>query len=114
MNVAPAKGTTATSPVLLKASTYLHSASPAFAHASTTWFIRTSNGSYAAPVFRMTSTTNLISIAVPPGLLTAGKTYFWKCSYLDTKGHPSMDSAETSFQAPEKTDVAPSSPARPR
>src|SRR5439155_586855 len=44
-----------------------------------------------------TSTSNLTSLPIPFAALTFGKTYFWKCLYTDTNGHPSLESAETSF-----------------
>lgn len=96
-NSAPANGQAALPPAVLAATPYLHSASPPPAHGSTTWMIRHVNGTYAAPVFRRTSTTNLTSIAIPFDLLTFGERYFWRCVYTDTNGHPSVPSQETSF-----------------
>jgi hypothetical protein len=96
-NSAPANGQAALPPDALAASPYLHSVSPAHAHSSTTWMIRHLNGTYAAPVFHRTSTTNLTSIPIPFENLTFGERYFWRCIYTDTNGHPSPPSSETSF-----------------
>src|SRR5439155_3026188 len=96
-NLSPVAGQAVLPPAVLRASAYTHGASPAPAHGSTTWFIRSSSGNYSAPVFKTTSTSNLTSLPIPFAALTFGKTYFWKCLYTDTNGHPSLESAETSF-----------------
>jgi hypothetical protein len=96
-NRAPANGQAALPPEVLGASPYLHSANPAHAHGSTIWMIRDFNGTYAAPVFRHTSATNLTSIPIPFDKLAFGERYFWRCIYVDTNGHASSPSAETSF-----------------
>ncbi len=81
----------------LQSSAYTHSAAPAPAHASTTWIIRQADSTWAEPVFKVTSTTNLTSLPVPFGELEFGDTYFWKCLFTDANGHPSLESAEASF-----------------
>ncbi len=96
-NTAPAHGTAALPPAEMQASAYFHSANPSPAHGATTWLIRHLDGSYAAPVFKSTSTNYLTSHPIPYDHLVFGEIYFWKCIYLDTNGHPSLDSAETSF-----------------
>src|SRR6266540_315353 len=59
--------------------------------------MRATNGTYAAPVFKLTSSSNLTSILIPFYKMTFGETYFWKCLYTDTNGHSSFESAETYF-----------------
>ncbi|MFM1770529.1 MAG: hypothetical protein RJA22_3058 [Verrucomicrobiota bacterium] len=97
VNVAPLAGQVVLPPASLAASAYSHGASPAPAHASTTWLLRAADGTYDAPILRRTSTTNRTSLPLPFERLTFGRTYFWKCLYTDTNGHPSLESAETSF-----------------
>ncbi|HKX62668.1 MAG TPA: lamin tail domain-containing protein, partial [Verrucomicrobiae bacterium] len=96
-NLAPARLQSVFPPAILMASAYSHPALPAPVHASTTWWIRSTNGSYAAPLFKRTSMTNLTSLPIPFDQLTFGQTYFWKCAYTDADGHPSFDSAESQF-----------------
>src|ERR1051326_593605 len=48
-NLAPAPGARVSSPALLQASPYAHSATPGPAHVSTTWLVRASSGAYTAP-----------------------------------------------------------------
>jgi hypothetical protein len=96
-NLAPAFGQAALPPALLQSSTYRHSATLAPGHASTTWIIRPADGTYAAPIFKTTSTSNLTSLPIPFAALQFGETYFWKCVYTDTNGHPSPESTETPF-----------------
>ncbi len=97
VNQWPLNGATALPPSELRASGYLHSTNPAPAHTSTTWEIRSANGSYAAPVFRLESTNWLISLPVPFAQLRFGETYYWRCTYQDTNRHPSLVSDETAF-----------------
>lgn len=96
-NLAPAGGTSAFPGAELVASPYSHSDPNAPAHASTTWIIRRSDGTYAKPEVRIASTTNLTSLPIPFGKLDFGQTYFWKCVYTDASQHPSLESLETSF-----------------
>jgi hypothetical protein len=49
------------------------------------------------PVVRHTSTSALTSFPIPFSSLVFGSTYFWKCLYTDTDGHPSFESPEQSF-----------------
>ncbi len=97
MNREPAPSQGVLPPRSLAASPYSHTTDPAPAHASTTWWMRATNGTYAAPVFKLTSSSNLTSIPIPFDKMTFGETYFWKCLYTDTNGHPSFESAETYF-----------------
>ncbi|RYD84354.1 MAG: hypothetical protein EOP84_05730, partial [Verrucomicrobiaceae bacterium] len=104
VNVAPADTASALPPTALQASAYSHSntSSPS-SHTSTRWEIRAANGSYRAPVFVTTSTTNLTSLPIPFEQLAFGTAYFWRCTYIDAQGHPSQTSDETQFifgQAP--------------
>ena len=96
-NLSPTPGLTTLPPAELRSSPYAHSASPAPAHASTTWEIRTTTGSYQSPVFKLTSPTNLTSLPLPFASLEFGQSYHWRCTHTDANGHPSLASAETSF-----------------
>jgi hypothetical protein len=96
-NQSPANNGTALPPMSLQASVYSHSAFPAPAHAKTTWEIRAATGTYGAPLWKITSTTNLTSIPIPFELLAFGDTYHWRCTYTDADGHPSLASDETAF-----------------
>ena len=97
VNLAPANNAGILPPAALVASGYAHSATNPPAHASTTWLIRRASGTYGAPVVRVASPTNLTTLPIPFEQLAFGERYFWKCYYTDTNGHPSLDSAETSF-----------------
>jgi len=96
-NVSPPNGAAALPPGVLQASPYTHTANPPSPHSSTTWFIRSANGSWTAPLFRKTSSSNLTALPIPFERLTFGETYFWRCSFTDSNGRPAIESAETSF-----------------
>jgi len=96
-NLAPAHAAAVLPGAVLQSSPYRHSQSPAPRHASTTWTIRRVNGTYAAPVFKTTSISNLITLPIPFEALTFGETYLWRCRHTDTNGHPSVESRETAF-----------------
>lgn len=106
-NLAPANGVTALPPVDLRSSAYGHSATPAPAHASTTWEIRSATGSYDLPVFKLTTTTNLTNLPIPFASLEFGQTYYWRCTHTDANGHPSLASAESSFNFGPSSSVLP-------
>ncbi len=97
VNLSPGDGLSAFPPMTLQASAYGYSANPVAPHASTTWMIRDANGDYTAPVFNVTTSSNLTSLPIPFEILAYGRTYFWKCLYNDSTGHPSFASDETSF-----------------
>jgi len=97
VNTTPAGSSAALPPAILQASSYGHSVSPAPAHAKTTWEIRRAAGSYRAPVWKLTSTTNLTSIPIPFEELNFGETYYWRCTYFDADDHPSLASDESAF-----------------
>ena len=96
--LAPRSGGTALPPAVLETTPYTHSASPAPAHATTRWEIRAAAGSYDAPVWRLVSATNLTSAPIPFAKLDFGQSYFWRCTYYDADGHPSLISDESSFR----------------
>jgi hypothetical protein len=96
-NLAPNNGVTTLPPAQLLGSAYSHSASPAVPHATTTWEIRTATGSYQSPVFKLTTQTNLTTLPIPFESLEFGQVYYWRCTYTDLNGHPSLPSAETYF-----------------
>jgi hypothetical protein len=96
-NLAPAHGSAAFPGASLVVSAYAHSEPRVPPPASTTWILRSAAGTYAAPILRLTSPTNLTSWPVPFDRLVFGRTYFWKCLFTDSNGHPSPESVETSF-----------------
>ena len=95
--LAPVNNGTALPPQSLQASSYTHSGSPAPAHARTTWEIRSDAGNYTAPLWKITSSTNLTAIAIPFEKLAFGEIYHWRCTYFDVDGHPSLPSVEAAF-----------------
>jgi len=97
VNLAPAGGVTALPPRSLSASGYTHSASPAPPHARTVWEIRAASGSYLAPLWKLSSDTQLTSVPLPFEVLRFGERYFWRCTYYDMDGHPSLTADEVSF-----------------
>ncbi len=65
---------------------------------ATKWEIRTASGDYEDPVVAVTTTNSyLTNYPIPFSELTYGQTYFWRATHIDTNGHPSVVSAETSF-----------------
>ncbi len=98
VNQSPASGQNIGPFARLEASAYGYSTNPVAAHASTTWLIRSASGSYYSPVMRLTTTNDLTTLAVPFERLTLGESYFWKCSFTDANGHPSLFSLETPFR----------------
>ena len=96
VNLMPVATTSAFPPATLTASAYGHSDPNPPAHALTTWIIRRANGGYTNPAVRVTS-TNLTTFPIPFDKLDFGQTYYWKCFYTDTNGHPSLESVETAF-----------------
>ena len=95
--LAPNSGVTALPPTQLSANPYTHTATPPSPHAKTIWEIRSANGSYSSPVWKLSSATNLTSVPIPFEALEFGGTYFWRCTFEDAAGHPSIPSAEVSF-----------------
>ncbi|MEO0017800.1 MAG: hypothetical protein RLZZ522_1083, partial [Verrucomicrobiota bacterium] len=94
-NTVPAANGTAAPGTSLSASAYSHPNGTA--HAATTWQIRSATGNYEAPLFSVTSTTELAAIQIPPSLLTFGQTYYWHAIHTDADRHASITSAETRF-----------------
>jgi hypothetical protein len=67
-------------------------------HRATRWEIRTASGDYEEPLLRVTTTNScLTNYPIPFDQLTYGQTYYWRATYIDTNGHPSVVSAETRF-----------------
>jgi len=99
-NTSPASNTGVVPAANLTTSAYTHSSGSTAglnAHAKTRWEIRRSDSTYAAPVYNVTSTTNLTSLPIPFTELEFGRTYFWRATYYDGNDHPSTASVETSF-----------------
>ncbi len=97
---APIGGVTALPPTAFASSAYTHTSGNTTggnAHAKSKWEIRSSTGTYFAPVFTTTSSTSLTSLAIPFSELTFGETYFWRVTYIDASEHPSFPSVENSF-----------------
>jgi hypothetical protein len=97
VNLAPANGQLVTSPASLVVSAYQHGASPTPAHAHTVWEMFPDNNSNTLPLFKLTTTTNLVWLPIPFGSLTIGQTYYWRCTFYDINGHPSLPSDKTAF-----------------
>ena len=76
-------------------SAYSHAQS--LAHATTRWEIRTATGDYEEPVYSLLSSANKTALPIPFQQLSYGQTYYWRITYYDAAGHPSVVSAETSF-----------------
>ena len=96
----PEAGASVAAGAMLQATAYAHEApapAPTPSHASTTWMIRAAGSTWETPVVRHTSTSALTSFPIPFSSLVFGSTYFWKCLYTDTDGHPSFESPEQSF-----------------
>lgn len=96
----PIGGSTSLPPASLTASAYGHTSGNVAggnAHAKSKWEIRSSTGTYFAPVYVTTSTTDLTALPIPFNELTFGETYFWRVTYTDASAHPSFPSAEASF-----------------
>jgi hypothetical protein len=67
-------------------------------HTSSKWEIRAASGNYDSPVYlAILGAPNLTSLPIPFGQLTFGQTYFWRVTYFDALGRPSITSAERSF-----------------
>jgi hypothetical protein len=67
-------------------------------HAASQWQVTITSGDYSSPVFDSgTSTTNLISITVPSGMLSYSTIYYWHVRHQDNHDVWSSYSNETSF-----------------
>lgn len=82
-------------PASLSGSAYSQSGGKA--HTMTQWEIRAADGTYKAPVYNVTAGANLTTLPIPFDLLKFGNQYFWRVTYFDADGHPSITSDETSF-----------------
>ncbi len=102
---APANGAAVLPGVSLTTSAYgynaasTHTAAPSVSpHTFTKWEIRTAAGNYDDPIYlAKLGPPNLTALPIPFGQLTFGQTYFWRATYFDALGHPSITSAERSF-----------------
>lgn len=95
--LSPSGSRTALPPETLNAGPYGHSSTPASPHARTIWEIRAADSSYAAPVWKQATSTNLTSVAIPFDKLRFGQRYYWRCTYVDADDHPSVPADEASF-----------------
>jgi hypothetical protein len=95
--VSPVAGESVAGAVTLTSSPYAYTPSPAAAHLSTYWAIRTAEGTYHDPVYGVTSVVDLTTTTIPAGVLESGKLYYWRCTYHDANGHPSLPSPEAAF-----------------
>ncbi len=103
-NTAPASaaavfpGASLTSSAYLYDAAYTHTAAPSTSpHTSSKWEIRLATSTYDYPAYIGTSTVNKTTLPIPFAQLTFGQTYYWRVTYYDALGHPSITSAETSF-----------------
>ena len=108
VNVSPFNGAIGISPdQKLKASAFVGSAGRT--HNASRWQVASSTGAYSLPLFDSgISSSNLVEVALPAGLLDYLKTYFWHVKYQDSTGAWSEWSEETSFTVVEN--LPPSSP----
>ncbi len=67
-------------------------------HASTLWEIRAADGSFSYPVFKFATTEGLTEMAVPFELLEFGRTYYWRATFIDSKGRKSLPNTESGFR----------------
>ena len=70
----------------------------AVTHDSTLWEIRSADGSFTYPVFKSETTENLTELAVPFDLLEFGRSYYWRATYIDSKGRKSLPNMEAGFR----------------
>jgi hypothetical protein len=96
--VSPRGGAPALPPMVLRASDYTHTTNPAPAHLKTMWELRADSRTYEAPVWKLITSTNLTSVPIPFTRLEFGQSYFWRCTYYDASGHPSLVSDEAGFR----------------
>jgi len=90
-------------PAQLKTTAYKHPKN--LSHALTTWMIRSDEGDYQKPAFKISTRTNLTSFPVPFERLEFGKTYWWKALHQDSAGIPSLTSVEGRFTFGRATEV---------
>lgn len=93
----PANGSAAGPFSHLETSPYAHLGDPAAPHAATLWEIRAANGTYFDPVLRVPSTADRTRLPMPVDRLRPGERYFWRATHIDSTGHASVLSDETSF-----------------
>jgi hypothetical protein len=106
--VSPSDGAPVLPGAVMQTTAYGHSApAPNPAHAATTWIIRAAGATWETPVYRATSSIDLVSLPIPFSALTFGTMYYWKCVHIDSDGHPSLESAESSFVFGPATGVPP-------
>lgn len=68
-------------------------------HESSSWQIRSFDGTYGNSVFeKLTTSVPLTSVNVPAGTLIGNRTYCWHVSYRDVGGSSSAYSTETCFK----------------
>ncbi|MDB4808248.1 lamin tail domain-containing protein, partial [Verrucomicrobia bacterium] len=67
-------------------------------HASTLWEIRAADGSFSYPVFKFATTESLTEMTVPFELLEFGRTYYWRATFIDSKGRKSLPNTESGFR----------------
>lgn len=96
-NSAPSNNASVLPGATLVTTAYSHTNPSPKPHNSTRWEIRSSQGTYAAPIYNVVSTSDLTSLPIPFELLVFGKTYFWRATHEDSDGHPSDASNESSF-----------------
>ena len=97
VGLSPMAGESISSGARLVGSEYAHTRAQGVAHDATIWSIRSEGGTFNDPVYSITSRTDRLSFPIPTGILKPGGLYFWRASYLDAEGFPSLPSKEMSF-----------------
>ena len=101
-NVSPAHGATGVGLTPTLQSSAFSDPDVGDTHAASQWQITTTLGDYSSPVFDSgNDTSNLISVAIPSGILNANITYYWHVRHQDNRGDWSSYSGETSFTTEE-------------
>lgn len=97
-NLSPTAGESVAGQASLVSSAYAHTLAQASPHSASYWEIRSENGSYRFPIFAQTSQVARTSIPIPFDRLEPGRQYFWRVVHIDSEGHPSIVSQESSFR----------------
>ena len=111
-NVTPVNGDIGIDPsgtITLSASAYTDGETAigmtgATAHDSTSWQVRSFDGTYGSSVFeRLVTSSPFTAIGIPSNTLSANRTYCWHVSYRDVGGSSSAYSSETCFKTKDGT-----------
>ncbi|MFA5186200.1 MAG: carboxypeptidase regulatory-like domain-containing protein [Patescibacteria group bacterium] len=98
VNISPANGSSGVSLTPTLSASAFTDPDPANTHVAAYWELAMPPGDYSAPVFAVTSTSDLTSILVPVTLVQDA-TYGWHVRYVDSDGDFSQFSDQTLFSA---------------